>query len=128
MKAPLQRDHLTEPAVVRWMVTAVALAFVGLFLIVPLAAVFIEAFSNGIEAYGAAIVEPDALAALRLTLLSAAIAVPNTNMAASVVIIFMLIPLRQAHEGRQAPRATAGTKRSSPGGGNASVLPSSALW
>ena len=76
VKARLQRDHLTEPAVVRWMVTAVALAFVGLFLIVPLAAVFIEAFSNGIAAYGAAIVEPDALAALRLTLLSAAIAVP----------------------------------------------------
>ena len=76
VKARLQRDHLTEPAVVRWMVTAVALAFVGLFLIVPLVAVFIEAFSNGIEAYGAAIVEPDALAALRLTLLSAAIAVP----------------------------------------------------
>jgi sulfate transport system permease protein len=70
------RDHLTEPAIVRWIVTAFALCFVALFLIVPLAAVFIEAFSKGIEAYGAAIVEPDALAALRLTLLSAAIAVP----------------------------------------------------
>jgi sulfate transport system permease protein len=76
VKARAQRDHLTEPPVVRWMVTALALAFVVLFLILPLAAVFIEAFSNGIEAYGAAIVEPDALAALRLTLLSAAIAVP----------------------------------------------------
>lgn len=76
VKARAQRDHLTEPAVVRWMVTAVALAFVVLFLIVPLAAVFIEAFSKGIAAYGAAIVEPDARAALRLTLLSAAIAVP----------------------------------------------------
>jgi sulfate transport system permease protein len=74
--ARAQRDHLAEPPVVRWMVTAVALAFVVLFLIVPLAAVFIEAFSKGIEAYGAAIGEPDALAALKLTLLSAAIAVP----------------------------------------------------
>jgi sulfate transport system permease protein len=47
-----------------------------LFLIVPLAAVFIEAFSKGIEAYGAAIVTEDALAALRLTLFATALAVP----------------------------------------------------
>jgi sulfate transport system permease protein len=57
-------------------VTIVALAFVALFLIVPLAAVFIEAFSKGIEAYRAAIVEPDAVAALKLTLIAAAVAVP----------------------------------------------------
>jgi sulfate/thiosulfate transport system permease protein len=71
-----QQDHLSEPAIVRWAVTMVALCFVALFLIVPLAAVFIEAFSNGIEAYRAAIVEPDAISALKLTLLAAAIAVP----------------------------------------------------
>jgi sulfate/thiosulfate transport system permease protein len=69
-------EHLTEPRVVRWIITAIALGFVGLFLIVPLAAVFTEAFSKGFEAYTAAITADDALAALRLTLLAAAIAVP----------------------------------------------------
>jgi sulfate transport system permease protein len=61
---------------VRWTLIAVALGFVALFLVVPLVAVFSEALSNGFEAYRAAITEPDALAALRLTLLAAAIAVP----------------------------------------------------
>jgi len=61
---------------VRWSVTAISLGFVALFLVVPLIAVFTEAFSKGLAAYTSAIVEPDALAALRLTLLAAAIAVP----------------------------------------------------
>jgi sulfate transport system permease protein len=72
----VNKEHLTEPRIVRWGVTAVALGFVGLFLIVPLAAVFTEAFSKGLEAYTAAITADDALAALRLTLLATAIAVP----------------------------------------------------
>jgi sulfate/thiosulfate transport system permease protein len=72
----VNKEHLTEPRIVRWGVTAVALGFVGLFLIVPLAAVFTEAFSKGLEAYTTAITADDALAALRLTLLAAAIAVP----------------------------------------------------
>ncbi len=74
--ARLRKGHLTEPPIVRWIVTAMALAFVALFLVVPLAAVFTEALARGWGAYRAAIVEPDALAALRLTLLAAAIAVP----------------------------------------------------
>jgi len=49
---------------------------VGLFLVVPLVAVFAEALSKGFDAYQSAIVDPDAFAALRLTLLAAAIAVP----------------------------------------------------
>jgi sulfate transport system permease protein len=72
----VKKEHLTEPRVVRWIVTAIALVFVGLFLVVPLAAVFTEAFSKGFEAYTAAITTEDAMAALRLTLLAAAIAVP----------------------------------------------------
>jgi len=67
---------LSEPRVIRWAITIVALGFVALFLVVPLVAVFAEALSNGVDAYRAAIVEPDALAALRLTLLAAVIAVP----------------------------------------------------
>ena len=67
---------LTEPAAVRWTLTAIALAFLTLFLAVPLAAVFTEAFRHGWTAYTAAIKEPDAIAALTLTLTAAAIAVP----------------------------------------------------
>ena len=67
---------LTEPAVFRWGLTALALAFLTLFLAVPLVAVFVQALGGGWSAYAAAIVEPDALAALRLTLTAAAIAVP----------------------------------------------------
>lgn len=68
--------NLTEPAPVRWFLTAIALAFLGLFLFVPLAAVFAQALEKGVEAYWAAIVEPDALAAVKLTLIAAAISVP----------------------------------------------------
>jgi sulfate transport system permease protein len=73
---PRDRRHLTEPPLVRGILTVVALAFVTMFLVVPLVAVFAEAFANGRAAYAAAIVQPDALAALKLTLLAAAIAVP----------------------------------------------------
>ncbi len=68
--------HLTEPRWVRWALIAVALLFLALFLLLPLLTVFVEAFANGVDAYVAAIKQPDALAALRLTLLAAAIAVP----------------------------------------------------
>src|SRR3990170_2416945 len=66
----------TEPALVRWTLIGVVLVFLGLFLAVPLAAVFSEALGKGTAAYFAAFREPDALAAIRLTLLTAAIAVP----------------------------------------------------
>jgi sulfate transport system permease protein len=65
-----------EAAWVRWLLTAVALWFVGGFLVLPLAAVFTEALRRGFGAYFAAFADPDALAAIRLTLLTAAIAVP----------------------------------------------------
>jgi sulfate/thiosulfate transport system permease protein len=53
-----------------------ALLFLALFLVVPLVAVFGQGLSKGLAAYGAALAEPEALAALRLTFLTAAIAVP----------------------------------------------------
>jgi sulfate/thiosulfate transport system permease protein len=56
--------------------TAVALVFLTFFLVLPLAAVFTEALRRGFSAYLAAIHTPDALSAIRLTLLTAAIAVP----------------------------------------------------
>ena len=61
MSGPLKKGHLTEPAVVRWTITAIAFVFIALFLVVPLVAVFGEAFAKGWEAYRVAIVEPDAL-------------------------------------------------------------------
>lgn len=67
---------LDEPAWVRRLLIGTALAFLLLFLFMPLAAVFTEALRKGWDAYVAAIVEPDALSAIRLTLLTAAIAVP----------------------------------------------------
>ncbi len=66
----------SELAIVRWTLIGTTLLFLGLFLVVPLAAVFAEALGKGVSAYAAAFREPDALAAIRLTLLTAAIAVP----------------------------------------------------
>jgi len=76
MSAQDRPAHLTEPRWVRGVLLTVALAFLALFLLVPLAAVFAEAFKKGWQLYVAAIFEPDALAAIRLTLLVAAIALP----------------------------------------------------
>ena len=70
------RKGLTEPAPVRWLLTGLALSFLLLFLALPLVAVFTEAFRLGWTAYVSAISEPDAMAALTLTLTAAAIAVP----------------------------------------------------
>ncbi len=66
----------TEPRWVRVLLVGAALGFLGLFLVVPLVAVFVQAFSDGVGAYFEAITEPDGLAALRLTLLTAAVSVP----------------------------------------------------
>ena len=65
-----------EGAGVRGLLIAVAVGFLALFLVLPLIAVFVQAFSRGIEAYLAAFKEPDAWSAIRLTLTVAAIAVP----------------------------------------------------
>ena len=70
------RAATTEPAWVRRLLIGIALAFMTLFLFVPLATVFVEAFAKGVDVYLAALVEPDALAAVQLTLLAAGIAVP----------------------------------------------------
>ena len=66
----------TEANWVRYSLLGMALLFVSLFLILPLAAVFTEALRKGLGAYLTALQEPDAWSAIRLTLLTAAIAVP----------------------------------------------------
>jgi sulfate transport system permease protein len=67
---------LTEPPLVRFALLLVSLAFLGLFLVLPLVAVFAQALENGLTAYASAIREPMAMKALGLTLLTAAVAVP----------------------------------------------------
>ncbi len=66
----------TEPLLIRWALTALAIGFLGLFLILPLVAVFTQAFEQGVGIYLASLTDPDAVSAIRLTLLTAAIAVP----------------------------------------------------
>jgi len=71
-----RRRATAEPAIVRGLLIGAALCFLGLFLVVPLAAVFTEAFRKGAHVYLAALTEPDALSAIALTVLVAAVAVP----------------------------------------------------
>ena len=76
-KSKVARSRATsEPLWVRWLLIGIAIAFLSLFLFIPLAAVFAEAFRKGFDVYIAAITEEDALSSMKLTLIAAAIAVP----------------------------------------------------
>jgi sulfate/thiosulfate transport system permease protein len=66
----------SEPVWARRILIGVSVGFAALFILVPLAAIFAEAFSRGIKAYGAALVDPKALSAIKLTLITTAIVVP----------------------------------------------------
>ena len=65
-----------DPAWARMLILVTALSFLGLFVVLPLGAVFTEALREGLRVYLAAISNPEARSAIRLTLLVAAIAVP----------------------------------------------------
>jgi len=73
---PARTRATQEPAWVRRTLIGIALLFLTLFLFVPLASVFYEALKKGVDVYFASLVEADALAAIKLTLITAAIAVP----------------------------------------------------
>jgi sulfate transport system permease protein len=75
-KTPTYKNALQDPAWVRWTLTGIAIGFILLFLCVPLGLVIVEAFAKGWSAYISALSQPDALAALRLTLLTALATVP----------------------------------------------------
>jgi len=66
----------TEPAWLRWTLISIALAWIALFLLLPLAAVFTEALRKGIHAYLNAFDDPNMWSAVRLTLIAAGISVP----------------------------------------------------
>jgi sulfate transport system permease protein len=70
------RNSLVEPAPVRWLLIGITLLFLGVLLLLPLVIVFVQALSQGAEAFFAAFTDSDTKAAVRLTLLTAAIAVP----------------------------------------------------
>jgi sulfate transport system permease protein len=72
--APLRATQ--DPRWVRWLLTGIALGFLGFFLVLPLVAVFGEALRRGLGAYFAAVGDADALAAVKLTLIAALISVP----------------------------------------------------
>jgi sulfate transport system permease protein len=70
-----RRDPRTEPGPVRWLIIGVAVAFLSVFLVLPLVLVFAQAFSKGIAAYLSALSDPEALSAIRLTLCVAVLSV-----------------------------------------------------
>ncbi len=72
----LNHSSLKEPKVVQWLLTFIALAFLALFLVLPLITIFMTAFQKGWETYLATITNPDALAAIKLTLIVVLITVP----------------------------------------------------
>jgi len=80
---------ITEPVVVRWLLIGVALAFLAIFLFLPLAVVFITAFQKGVHVYFETFRDPDTRAAIRLTLLAAGIAVP-LNMVFGIAAAWLI--------------------------------------
>ena len=76
MSPPNHSQATREPAWVRWTLITIALVFLSLFLFVPLVSVFYEALKRGWDVYLAAVSEPDALSAIKLTLIAAVISVP----------------------------------------------------
>src|SRR6478735_8559759 len=68
-------DARADPTFMRWAIIGITIAFLTLFVVVPLLNVFAQALSTGLDAYVAAIGNPDALAAIKLTLIVAAISV-----------------------------------------------------
>ena len=84
------KNPISESAPVRYGLIAAVLAFLALFVLTPLVIVFTEAFSKGIEEYLLALQEPDAVSAIRLTLLVAAIAVP-LNIGFGIAAVMLAI-------------------------------------
>ena len=72
-----------EPAWVRWVLVGTALVFLAFFLVLPLAAVFAEAFRRGVGAYFASFADPDALASIKPT---SKLQIPSPSRAADLTL------------------------------------------
>ena len=84
---------MSESRAVRAVLIGLALLFLGAFLVLPLTAVVVQAFARGIRAYFGALSEPEAVAAIRLTLLAAAVAVP-VNVAFGLAAAWVIARFR----------------------------------
>jgi sulfate transport system permease protein len=82
--AAASKDLRSEPGPIRFIIIALAVSFLTIFVVLPLVVVFASAFSKGIGAYLAALAEPEALSAIKLTLLVAAISV-SLNLVFGVI-------------------------------------------
>lgn len=74
--ATASQQAIRDPLWVRWSLITIAVGFILLFLFVPLGLVLFQAFAKGWQAYVQALSQPDAMAALRLTLIVALVTVP----------------------------------------------------
>lgn len=72
----MSRPGTSDPAWVRWTLTGLALAALALMIVLPLAAVFVQAFEKGWQAYRDAIAQPETVSAIELSLLAVGISVP----------------------------------------------------
>jgi sulfate transport system permease protein len=89
-----RRTHATGgSAILRWLLIGTALLFLGVFLVVPLVAVFTYAFQKGAGAYIAALAEPETWSAIRLTLTAAVISVP-LNLAFGLAAAWLIARFR----------------------------------
>jgi sulfate transport system permease protein len=89
-----RRTHAAAgPAIVRWLLIGTALLFLGLFLVIPLVAVFTYAFEKGAGAYLASLAQPETWSAIRLTLTAALIAVP-LNLAFGLAASWLIARFR----------------------------------
>ncbi len=70
------RRPTTEPFLVRWILIAIALVFLSLFLVIPLVSVFVQAFAKGFGYYIQTLENPDALSSIKLTAIAAGVSVP----------------------------------------------------
>ncbi len=80
---------IVEPRWMRYTLIGLVLVFLAVMLLIPLISIFIEALRQGVDLYIAALTEPDALSAIKLTLLTAAIVVP-VNAVIGIAIAWLL--------------------------------------
>jgi len=76
----MTKPHAKDPTLVRWTLTILALAALGLFIVLPLAAVFVQAFEKGWQAYRDTILQPETVSAIELSLLAVGISVPMNTL------------------------------------------------
>ena len=103
---PKSNSAITEPRAVRWLLILVAVSFLGLFLLVPLVAVFYEALKQGTSLYLAAFEDKYALDAILLTAKVAAISVP-LNLVFGLAAAWAITKIRQAKDAARRRNAPA---------------------